>query len=59
MINHWGTVDFANGGVVSLTFEHCSRNWTEQEWDIFTRDQSYHMSDSIDYRYIGGTYTKA
>lgn len=31
MINHWGTVDFANGGVVSLTFEHCSRNWTEQE----------------------------
>ena len=58
MFDHWGTVDFSNGQINSLTFEHCSRNWTDEEWDLFTKDQSYHMPDPIDYRYIGGTYSK-
>ena len=59
MIDHWGTVDFSNGSVNSFTFEHCSRNWTDKEWDLFTKDESYHMPDPIIYDYVGGTYTKA
>ena len=57
MIDHWGTVDFSDGQAKSLTFEHCSRNWTDQEWDLFTRDESYHMPDPIIYDYVGGTYS--
>lgn len=58
MIDHWGTVDFSDGEVKSLSFEHLSRNWTDQEWDLFTKDESYHMPDPIIYEYVGGTYTK-
>ena len=59
MIDHWGTADFADGAVNSLTFEHCSRPWTDEEWDLFTKDESYHMPDAILYEYVGGTYKKA
>lgn len=59
MYEHWGTVNFANGEVTSLTFEHISRAWSEKEWDDFTKDESYHMPDPIIYEYAGGTYTKA
>ena len=31
---------------------------TDEEWDLFTRDESYHMPDPIIYEYVGGTYTK-
>lgn len=41
------------------TYEHLSREWTDEEWDVFTRDKSYSMPDPIIYDYIGGTYTKA
>jgi hypothetical protein len=59
MIDHFGTVDFSNGVMNSFTFEHFSRNWTDQEWDLFTKDESYHMPDPIIYDYVGGTYAKA
>ena len=58
MIEHRGTIDFENGVLNSFSFEHLSREWTEEEWDIFTRDQSYSMPDPIIYDYIGGTYSK-
>ncbi len=58
MIDHFGTVYFSNGSVNSFSFEYFSRNWTDEEWDLFTRDESYHMPDPIIYDYVGGTYTK-
>ncbi len=58
MIEHRGTIDFENGVLNSFSFEHLSREWTEEAWDIFTRDQSYSMPDPIIYDYIGGTYLK-
>ncbi len=59
MIEHFGTVDFKDGVLNSFTFEHLSRPYTDEEWDKFTKDQSYHMPDAILYDYVGGTYTKA
>ena len=58
MLEHWGTIDFSDGVVNSLSFEYCSRNWTDQEWDQFTKDIDYHMPDPIIYDYVGGTYVK-
>ena len=58
MLEHWGTVDFSNGELHSFSFEHLSREWTDEEWDLFTKDESYHMPDPIIADYIGGTYTK-
>ncbi len=59
MHDHFGTVDFSNGVVNSLSFEYCSRNWTDEEWDLFTKDSNYHMPDPIIYDYVGGTYVKS
>ncbi len=59
MYDHFGTVDFSDGVLKSFTFEHLSRQWTDEEWDLFTKDKSYHMPDPIIYEYKGGTYTKA
>ena len=59
MYDHFGSVDFEDGVLNSFTFEHLSRRWTDEEWDLFTRDKSYHMPDPIIYEYKGGTYTKA
>ena len=58
LVEHWGTVDFSNGVLNSFTFEHLSRPWTDEEMDVWTRDESYHLPDPILYEYIGGTYTK-
>ena len=58
MLEHFGTIDFSNGELHSFSFEHLSRNWTDEEWDLFTKDQNYHMPDPIFYEYIGGTYYK-
>lgn len=58
MVEHWGTVDFSNGELHSFSFERLSREWSEEEWDLFTKDESYHMPDPTISDYIGGTYTK-
>ena len=58
MIDHFGTVEFSNNEMASFTFEHLSREWTDKEWDLFTKDESYHMPDPVFYDYIGGTYSK-
>ena len=58
MIDHFGSVDFSNGVLNSFTFEHLSEPWSDEEWDRYTKDESYHLSDNILYDYIGGTYSK-
>lgn len=58
MIEHYGSIDFNDGRLNSFTFEHLSRNWTESEWDKFTKDESYMLPDAIIYDYVGGTYYK-
>ena len=58
MIDHFGSVDFSDGVVNSFTFEHLSRRWTDKEWDLYTKDESYHLPDAILYDYIGGTYQR-
>ena len=58
MINHDGTVDFSNGTLNSFTFEHLSRQWTDNEWNRFIKSDDP-LPDAILYEYIGGTYTKA
>ena len=57
LIDHLGTVDFSSR-LNSFTFEHLSREWTDDEWDEFGKDESYHMPDPIHYEYEGGTYTR-
>ena len=59
MVEHWGSVTFdEDGDLDSFTFEHLSRNWTEKEWDQYTRDVDYQLPDAILYEYEGGTYEK-
>ena len=58
MIEHPGTVDFRDGRLNSFSFEHISRRWTEEEWDVYTRDKDATMPDAIIYEYAGGTYSK-
>ena len=58
LVEHWGTVDFSDGVLNSFTFEHLSRQWTDEEMDTWTKDINYHLPDPIIYDYIGGTYTK-
>ena len=58
MLDHYGSIDFSNGKLNSFTFEHLSRNWTDAEWDKFTKDPNYRMPDAIIYEYAGGTYYK-
>jgi len=58
MYDHFGSVDFSDGVLKSFEFEYLSREWTDQEWDLFTKDKSYHMPDSKIYEYKGGTYYK-
>ena len=59
LVEHWGSVDYADGVLNSFTFEHLSRTWTDQEMDRWTRDLDYKLPDPIYYEYIGGTYSKA
>lgn len=58
MVDNFGSVDFSNGVVNSFTFEHLSREWTDAEWDEYTKNIEYHMPDPIIYDYVGGTYIK-
>ena len=58
MLDHHGEVDFSNDTLNSFSFEYLSRYWTDEEWDIFTKDIDYHMPDPIIYDYVGGTYTR-
>ena len=58
MIDHYGSVDFSNGVLHSITFEHLSRPWTDKEWDEFISNPDYHLPDPILYDYIGGTYNR-
>ena len=58
MIDHDGTINFSDGVLHSFTFEHLSRRWTDDEWNKFISDESYHLPDAILYDYIGGTYVK-
>ena len=58
MIDHYGSINFSNGKLNSFTFEHLSRNWTEDEWDNYTKNSDYHLPDAIIYDYVGGTYVK-
>ena len=58
MYDHFGSVDFSDGVLKSFEFEYLSREWTDQEWDLFTKDKNYHMPDSKIYEYKGGTYYK-
>ena len=55
----WGSVDLDGGHVNSFTFEYLSRNWTDEEMDKYTKDESYFPPDPKLYEYIGGTYTRA
>lgn len=58
LIEHWGSVNYQDGNLISFTFEHLSRTWTDAEMDKWTRDLDYQLPDPIYYEYIGGTYSK-
>ena len=59
LTDHPGSVDFSNNKLNSFTFEHLSRNWTDEEMDEWTKNIDYKLPDPIYYDYIGGTYLKA
>lgn len=57
MVEHMGKVEFdEDGDLSSFTFEHLSRNWTDKEWDQYTKNVDYQLPDAIIYEYVGGTY---
>lgn len=58
MVDHYGSIDFSNGKLNSFSFEHLSRNWTEEEWDEYTKNADAKLPDAIIYEYVGGTYVK-
>ena len=58
MIEHFGSIDFSDGVLKSFTFKHLSRRWTEEEWDIYTKNEDAKLPDAILYDYVGGTYIK-
>ncbi len=58
MVEHWGSIDFSDGQLKSFAFEHLSRRWTEQEWDLYTKDENAKLPDAILYEYVGGEYFK-
>lgn len=58
LVEHWGTVDYADESLNAFTFEHLSRTWTDAEMDEWTKNIDYKLPDPIYYEYIGGTYSK-
>ena len=58
VIDHPGEIDFSNGVLNSFTFEHLSREWTDEEWKPFLNETSDTMPDAVLYDFVGGTYTK-
>ncbi len=58
MIDHDGEVNFDGDRLLSFSFEHLSRAYTEEEWNRYLNDESYQLPNAIIYDFKGGTYIK-